>query len=115
PGLNEVDKMAATHAAQNNETALRSLGRVRSQLTNRALTGEAIPEEVTPREALDLTRGARTQFAKYRSEPQHDHSIARHAAKAASRALDPGLARALGPQYTAANDVIHSTLPIVER
>jgi len=115
PGLNEVDKMAATHAAQNNETALRSLGRVRSQLTNRALTGEAIPEEVTPREALDLKRGVRTQFAKYRSEPQYDHSIASHAAKAASRALDPGLARALGPQYTAANDVIHSTLPIVER
>lgn len=115
PARQVVDEMSAVHGAQNNETALRSLDRVRSQLTKRALTGDAIPEQVTPREALDLKRGVRNQFAKYRSEPQYDHSVASHAAKSASRALDPGLTDALGPQFTEANRVIHSTLPIAER
>jgi hypothetical protein len=115
PALSEIDSRIERALAENNPDEVNALRRVRAHLTENAQTGEPIPPQVRPNEALDLKRGVRKRFANFTSEPEYDRKAASHASKAASHAIGVGLEDALGPEFTDANRKISSLIPVRNR
>lgn len=113
PALNVIDAEIAKATAQNNAAAIEQLGRVRSALTDTAGTGAPIATDQTPRGALDLKRGLRSQFVR-NWNPELMQGTKAVAARA-SGAIDSGLDSALGPQFADANQRVSSLIPVAER
>jgi hypothetical protein len=97
--------------AQNAEGLFGQLGRMNDFLGSRFATGEPIPENVTPRDLLNLKRGFSEEHLRWNPET---HDAALSAGRRAYGALDSELDRTV-PQAADINQRISSLIPVAQR
>jgi hypothetical protein len=99
-------------AAQNAESLHGQLGQQADFLNRRFNTGEQIPENVTPRDLLNLKRGFSKEFLGRWNPETHGDTIA--TGRNAYHALDSELDRTV-PEAAGLNQRISSLIPVVHR
>jgi hypothetical protein len=111
PARGVISGQMGKAASQNAEGLFGQLGKQQDFLSNRFGTGEPIPENVTPRELLDLKRGFNEEHLRWNPET-HDHALS--TARQAYGALDSELDRTV-PEAAGLNQRISSLIPVAQR
>ena len=109
----DVVSGAMGKAARENASSLHGqLGEMSDFLGRRFNSGEAIPDELTPRQGLDLKRGFATEFLGRWNPETHGGTLS--TARGAYHALDSELDRTV-PEAAELNQRISSLIPVVHR
>jgi hypothetical protein len=111
PARSILSDATAKAGSQNAEGLHRQLGNMQDFLARRFQTGEAIPEDVTPRDLLDLKRGFNEEHLRWNPE-MHDRALS--TGRQAYNALDQELDRTV-PQAADLNQRISSLIPVAQR
>jgi hypothetical protein len=111
PARGILSDAAAKARGQNAEGLHGQLGNMLDSLSRRFQTGEPIPENVTPRQLLDLKRGFNEENLRWNPE-MHDRALS--TGRQAYNALDQELDRTV-PESAGLNQRISSLIPVAQR
>lgn len=112
PARNVVGAAMGRATAENAESLHGQLGEMGDFLGRRFNTGEPIPENVTPRDLLNLKRGFSKEFLGRWNPETHGDTIS--TGRNAYRTMDQELDRTV-PQAASLNGRISSLIPVVRR
>ena len=111
PARSVISGAMGKAANQNAEGLHGQLGNMLDSLSQRFQTGEPIPENITPRQLLDLKRGFNEENLRWNPE-MHDRALS--TGRQAYNALDQELDRTV-PESAGLNQRISSLIPVAQR